>query len=101
MDAVLETVIGIVDALFSPLVPKCASDVVDVPSHPACGGGGKQRVEDHDGASMDEETDLAAERLECALLEVLEEVEEHRAGELDIIVGLHRVRQRGRGQARG
>lgn len=94
VDAGLETVLGIVDALFSPLVPERAFNVVDVPRRSAGGGGGEQWVEEHNGAAMDEETDLATEHLECALLEVVEEVEELRAGELDVVVGLHRVRRR-------
>lgn len=100
VDTVLETVLGVIDAPFSPLVSERASNVVNVPGCSACGGGGKQGVKDHDCAAMDEETDLAAKQLECALLEVIEEIEEHRACELDIIVRLHRVEQRGQGRAR-
>ena len=92
VDAGLETVLGIEDALFAPLVPERAPHVVDVPGRSAGGGGREERVEDHDGAAVDEEADLAAEHLGRALLEVLEEVEEHRAGELDVVAGVHRRR---------
>ena len=89
IDAGLETVLGIVDALLPPLVSERAPHVVDVPRRPAGGGGGEEGVEEHDGAAVDKETELAAEDLARALLEVLEEVEEHLAGELDVVVGVH------------
>ena len=95
VDARLEAVLGIVDALLAPLVSERSSDVVNVPRGPAGGGCGEQRVEDHDGAAVDEEADLAAKDLVRALLEVVKEVDEHGAVELDIVVGLHRVRRRG------
>ena len=56
-------------------------------------------MEDHYCAAVDEETDLTGKRFECALLEVVQEIVEHRAVELDFVVGLHRVRQRGRSSA--
>lgn len=92
VDAGLETVLGIVDALFSPLVSECAPNVVNVPRGSAGGGGREEGMKDHDGATMDEEADLAAKHLESALLEVVKEVEEHRAGELNVVVGVHRAR---------
>lgn len=89
VDARLETILGIVDALFPPLVTERTPDVVDVAGRSACGRGGEEGMEDHDGAAVDKETDLAAEYMKGALLEVFEEVEEHRPGELDVVVGVH------------
>ena len=50
-------------------------------------------MEEHNGATMDKKTDLGAEYLEYALLEVVEQVEEHLASELDVVVGLDCSRQ--------
>lgn len=86
VDARLEALLGIVDALFSPLVSKRASNVVDVPRGSAGGGAGEHGMEEHDGAAMDEEADLGAKGLVSALLEVFKEIIEHGAGELDIVV---------------
>lgn len=71
VDAGLEAILGIVDALFAPLVSERAPDVVDVPCRSTGGGGGEHRMEDHDCAAMDEETDLAAKYLVRVLLEVV------------------------------
>ena len=56
-------------------------------------------MEDHDCAAVDEKTGLAGKHFECARLEVIEEIEEHRAVELDFVMGLHRVRRRRRSSA--
>lgn len=97
VDAVLETVFGIINTLFSPLVSERASDIVNIPRRSAGRVGGEVGMKEHNDAAVDEKTDRATERLERALLEVVEEVDEQRAGERDVVVGLHRV---GRRQAR-
>ena len=52
-------------------------------------------MQDHDCATMDKETDLAAKLLECALLKIIKQIEEHGAVELDVVVGLHRADNEG------
>ena len=94
VDARLEALFGIVDALFAPLVAERAPDVVDVPRRSAGGGRGEDRVEEHHRPAVDEETNLTAKRLVRAVLEVVEEVDEHLLCELDVIVCVHHVRRR-------
>lgn len=78
VDAGLESLLGVMYAALPPFVAKRTPDVVDVPRRPACAGRREVRMQDHNGAAVDEQAYLGAEFGEGPALKVVEEVAERR-----------------------
>ena len=86
IDTYLQLRLCVVNAHLAPFVAKGASDVIDVAGRPSSALLRERRMEDHDGPTVDEEPDLAAEDELDLFGEVCEEVAEHFLGEGHFIV---------------